>query len=76
MENLRNKIDIRLLNNKKFYLKWTWKPSYLAQKIFDNDLVALHKINTTLALKQPVNVGMCIVEFSKSPTHEFHYYYT
>ena len=41
IENLRNRINVRLGSNKKDYLKWTSKPSYLSQKIFDNDLVAI-----------------------------------
>ena len=43
MENLINRIDIRLVSNKKDYLKWTSKPSYLSHKIFYNDLVVIHK---------------------------------
>ena len=35
MENLRNKIDVKLVSNEKDYLK-----NYMSQKIFDNDLVA------------------------------------
>ena len=42
MENLRNRIDVKLINNKKDYLKWTSKPRYMSQKIFDSDLVAIH----------------------------------
>ena len=43
MENLRNRIDVKLVSNKKDYLKWTSKPSYMSHKIFDNDLVAIRK---------------------------------
>ena len=32
-ENLRNRIDVRLVNNKKDYLKCTSKPSYMIHKI-------------------------------------------
>ena len=32
MENLRDRIDVRLVSNKKDYLKWTSKPSYMSQK--------------------------------------------
>ena len=34
MENLRNRIDVKLVSNKKDYLKWTSKPSYMSYKIF------------------------------------------
>ena len=43
MENLRNRIDVKLVSNKKNYLKWTSKPSYMSHKIFLNDLVAIRK---------------------------------
>ena len=41
MENLRNRTDVKLVNNKKDYLKCTSKPSYMSHKIFDNNLVAI-----------------------------------
>ena len=40
MDRLRNVIGVKLVNNKKAYLKWTSKPSYMSQKIIDNNLVA------------------------------------
>ena len=43
MENARNRIDIKFVNNTKNYLKWISIPSYISQKIFDNDLVMIHK---------------------------------
>ena len=50
MENLRSRIDVRLVSNKKGYLKWTSKPSYMSHKIFGNDLVAIRKNKFTLTL--------------------------
>ena len=32
MENVRNRIDVKLISNKKDNLKWTSKPSYMSQK--------------------------------------------
>ena len=42
MEKLRNRTDVRLVSNKKGNLKWTLKPSYISQKIFDNDLFVIY----------------------------------
>ena len=53
VENLRKRIDVKLVSNKKDYLKWTSKPSYMAHKIFDNDLVAIRKNKLTLTLSNP-----------------------
>ena len=47
MKNLRNVINTNLVRNKKDYLKWTSKLSYMPHKIFDNDLVAIHKNKVT-----------------------------
>ena len=43
IENLRSRIDVRLVSNENYYLKRTSKPSYMSQKTFDNDLVAISK---------------------------------
>ena len=75
MENLRNRIDVKLARNKKDYLKWTSKPSYISHKIFDNDLVAIRKNKVTLTLNKPAYIGMCILELSKVLMYEFHYDY-
>ena len=32
MENVRDRIDVKLVNNQKDYLKWTSKPSYMLHK--------------------------------------------
>ena len=43
MENMRNRIDVKLVNKKKDYLKCASKPSYMPHKIVDNNLVAIRK---------------------------------
>ena len=70
MAKVRNRVDRKLVNNKKNYLKWTSKPSHGARK-----MVAIHKIKTTITLKKPAYFGMCILELSKVPILEFRYDY-
>ena len=48
MEKLRNRIDVKLISNKKNHIKWTSKPSYMSHKIYDNDLVATLKNKVAL----------------------------
>ena len=50
MESLRKMIDVKLVSNRKNYLKWISKPSYMSHKIFDNNLVAIRKNKVTLML--------------------------
>ena len=75
MENLRSRIDVRLENNEKDYLKCSSKPSYMSHKIFDNNLVAIRKSKVALRLNKPAYIGMCILELSKILMYEFHYDY-
>ena len=58
MENLRNRIYIRLVSNKNDYLKSTSKPSYMLQKIFKNDLVAIRKSKVKLKYNKLEYVGL------------------
>ena len=48
MENLRNRVDVRLVNNEKDCLKGISKRSYVAQRIFGNDLAAIFKKNPNI----------------------------
>ena len=50
MENIRNRIDLRLATNKKDYLKSTSKSSYFSRRVFENDLVTIRKNIVTLML--------------------------
>ena len=75
MENLRYISDVKLVSNKKDYLKWTSKPSYMSHKIFDNYLVAIRTNKVTLTLNKPAYIGMCILELSKLLMCEFYYDY-
>ena len=75
MENLRKRVDMRLVTNQKKLNKLTPKPTYVSSKIFDENLVAVHKIKETLTLDRPAYVGMCILDLSKTLMYDFHYNY-
>ena len=73
--NGKLRIDVSFASNKKDYLKWTSKLSYVSHKIFGNDLVGIGKNKFRLTLKKPVYIGTCILELSKILMQEFHYDY-
>ena len=75
MENIRKRVDVRLVSDEKKLLKLTSKPSYVSSKIFNENLVAVHKIKETLTLNRPAYVGMCILDLSKTLMYDFHYNY-
>ena len=75
MESLRNRMDVKLVSNKKCYLKWASKPCYMSHKIFGKDLVEIRKNKATLTRNKPAYSGRCILELSKILMYEFHYDY-
>ena len=71
MKKLINRIDVLLVSNKKYYLKWTSKPSYMSH----NDLIVIRKNKVALKLNKSAYIGMCILELSKVLIYKFHYDY-
>ena len=75
MENIRKRVDVRLVTSKEKLLKLASKPTYVSSKIFNENLVAVHKIKETLTLNRPAYVGICILDLSKTLMYDFHYNY-
>ena len=75
MENLRKLVDVRPVTNKKKLDKLTTKPTYVSSKIFNENLMAVHKVKETLTLNRPAYVGMYILDLSKMLMYDFHYNY-
>ena len=75
MKNIRKRVDVRLVTDEKKLLKLTSKPTYVSCKIFNENLVAVHKIKETITLNRPAYVGMSILDLSKTLMYDFHYKY-
>ena len=60
MENLRKRINVRLVNNEKDILKYTSRPTYVTHKLFYKDYAAIHEIKPVLMLK-PIYVGYTVL---------------
>ena len=75
MENIRKRVDVKLVTDYKKLLKMASKPTYVNSKIFNDNLVAVHKIKETLTLNRPAYVGMCILDLSKTHMYKFHFKY-
>ena len=75
MENIRKRVDVRLVTSKEKLSKLASKPTYVSSKIFNENLVAVHKIKETLTLNRPAYIRMCILDLSKTLMYDFHYNY-
>lgn len=70
-----NELMSDLSQMRKKLTKLTSKPTFVSSKIFNDNLVAVHKIKETLTLNRPAYVGMYILDFSKTLMCEFNYNY-
>lgn len=66
MENLRKRVDVRLVTSQKELSKLVSRPTYVNRKIFNEDLIAVHNIKETPTLDRPAYVEMCILDLSKT----------
>ena len=73
IENLRKRINVRLVNNAKDFLKYTSRPTYVTHKLFNKDYAAIHEIKPVLVLNKPIYVGFTVLDLSKWKMYDFHY---
>ena len=64
-----------MVNIAKDYKQYTSKPSFVSQKIFNTNFVAIHEIKPILTLNKPIYVGFSILDLSKLLMYEFHFSY-
>ena len=73
MENLQKRMNVRLVNNEKDFLKYTSKPTHVTHKIFGKNYAAIQEIKPTLMLNKPIYVRFTVLELSKWLMYGFHY---
>ena len=75
MENLRNRMNVELVNTPKRMKKLCAKPTFKTFRIFNDDLTAVHMAKTKLILNRPIYVGFVVLDGSKLLMYDFHYNY-
>ena len=75
MENIRNRVDVKLVTTQERLKKLSAKPNFKFPKIFSENLIAVHMKKTSLTMNKPVYLGMCILDLSKTIMFDFHYNY-
>ena len=64
---------LKLVKNAKGYVKCISKPSFVSQKIFSKNFLAIHEIKTIFILIKQIYVGFSILDLSNLLMYEFHY---
>ena len=75
MENIRNRVDIRLLNDRSKAEKLSAKPNFKHLTIFNENLISIHMKRSKIFFNKPVYCGMAILDLSKTLIYDFHYNY-
>ena len=75
MENIRNRVDIRLVTRVSQAKRLTCKPNYQHHTIFSKNRAAVHMKKVKLYFNKPVYLGMSILDLSKTLMYDFHYNY-
>ena len=68
MENLRKRISVKLI-------RCISKPTFVSQKVFSKNFVAIHQMKPVLTLNKLIYVGFSIVDLRKHLMYEFYYKY-
>ena len=75
IENIRNRVDIKLITDKKKARKLAAKPNFNHCNIFSENFVAIHMKKTELTFDKPVYLGMTILDLNKTLIYNFIYDY-
>ena len=73
MENLRKRVDVKLVSSENDLLKATASPCFQSHRIMNENLIVVKKIKEVLTLNKPCYVGMSILDLSKTRMYDFHY---
>ena len=75
MENIRKHRNIKLVNNKKEYLRNVMRPNFKSGTLLGPDLMGCEMGKIKVVMNKPVYLGQAILDFSKTIMYEFHYDY-
>lgn len=75
LQNPCNKMDYRIVNSKKKFLRLTSKPNFKAFSVITKNLVGVHMDRTSVCLDQIIYAGMVILDCAKTHLYKFHYNY-
>jgi hypothetical protein len=73
MENLRKRVDVKLVSSKDDLVKLVASPCFQSHRIMNENLIVVKRIKGVLTLNKPCYVGMSILDLSKTLMYDFHY---
>ena len=73
MENIRERVNVKLVTNNHQTLKYVAKPSFKTLTKFSDHLIAIQMHKIKLCLNRPIYTGFSVLDLSKLCMQKFHY---
>ena len=73
MENLRNRVNVNLVNDQTKAIKMIALPTFKHLEIINPELVMIHRLRAKIHQNKPIYTGFSILELSKVHMYRFHY---
>ena len=73
VENVRNRVNVRLISDPRKFVKAVGKASYKRSQIINTDLALVENVKGKILLSKPIAVGCTILEIAKLVMYEFYY---
>ena len=67
------RINVKLVNNEKDFLKYTSRPTHITHKILVKNYATIYAIKAVLTRNKPIYVGFTVLALSKWLMYDFHY---
>jgi len=75
MEQVRNRVNIRLIADPKKLAKAVSRPTFRQAELINDDLTMVRGARQRVTLNKPISVGFAILDISKSIMYQFYYDY-
>ena len=63
MQNVQKKINVKLVKNEKYFLKYTSRPTNIT--LFGKNYAAIYEIKPVLTLSKPIYIAFTVLKLSK-----------
>lgn len=73
MENIRNRLNMRIVCDARQLEKLIAKPEFVDRTIYSENLAAIHLKKKIIVFNKPIYVGMAILDLSKIVMYDYHY---
>ena len=73
MEDVRKRIDYRLVTDPEKIQRLGWSPLFLDRDIIDQEITGVKLFKPTVELRKPIFIGQAVLDYSKLEMYKLFY---